>query len=401
MRDQLTEDEQLIDNGVVSQNNTSGEVTINLVTVIGRIVAGRWLLVRGSVAGCLLGLVLALLIRPWYTAEAIFMPPVMDITSSTSALSASSSTAALFSKQDPTDLYLGLLASRSVADDVINHTDLMKIFHSKFRVDARSALTAISKFTVSKNNLISVQVKWGDPVLAAAIANSYLDALYRLNGQMVTSASSHRQEFFEGQLAEQKNALARAETDLKTTEEKIGIVSPEGEAQAGLAATSQLQAQIAAAHTRLAGLRAGATEQNPQVVEAREQLLELQSLLAQVQAGSGARRPGAGLASTKELPGLALEYARKLREVKLRESVYTALTQQYERAKLSATDPGPQLQIVDHAIAPERKTGPSRKIFTAGGFILGLLGSFGYLLLAKPLRRLSEVSRASAAYGKV
>ena len=383
VRDQVIEDVELKDAALTRGRALADEVTISLIETVRRIVAGRWLLLLCSVAGLLLGVGLALSTPPWYRAEAMFLPPeTPDLGSSTSP------TAAMLLKQDPTDIYLGLLASRSVADDVIDHVGLMKSFHAQLRTDARAALGGVSKFTVSKNQLISVQVKMGDPVLAAAVANAYLDALYRLNGQMVSSSSSHREQFFEGQLAEQKEILARAETELKTTQERTGIVSPEGEAQAGLSATSQLQADIAAAQTRLAGLRAGATEQNPQVIEARSQLAELQGLLAQVQASSGVRRPGAGIASTRELPGLTLEYARKLRELKLRESIYNGLTQQYERARLAAIDPGPQLQIVDRAIVAERKSGPSRRLYVAGGGAMGFFAGLAYLMLSGPLRRL-------------
>lgn len=370
------------------------EVTINLVDLVRRVEAGKWIIILCCLVGLLFGVGLILLIPPWYQAEAVFLPPE---TSELSSPSLSSPTAAFLMKQDPTDIYLGLLASRSVADDVIGHTGLTNSFHSRLRTDARASLASISKFTVSKNQLISVQVKMGDPALAAAVANAYLDALYRLNGQMVSSSSSHREQFFEGQLEKQKEILARAEVDLKTTQEKIGIVSPEGEAQAGLLVTSQLQAQIGDAQTRLAGLRVGATEQNPQVIEARTQLTELQGLLAQMQASSGTRRPGAGLASTRELPGLSLEYARKLRELKLRELIYNSLTQQYERSRLAAIDPGPQLQIVDRATVAERKSGPSRRLFVAGGVVAGLLVSFGYLLLSVPARRLLHTYRGVSA----
>ena len=389
MSEQLIEDVQLGDSTSRRRPGASEEITISMFGVVRRVEAGKKLLFLCTLAGLLLGLGIALVARPWYQAEAVFLPPEKTDLSSVTSPSA----AALLMNQDSTDIYLGLLASRSVADDVIERTGLMKVFRSKFKVDARAELGSISKFTVNKNQLIFVQVKWGDPVLAASIANAYLEALYRLNGQMVASSSSHREVFFESQLTEQKEALAKAETDLKTTEEQIGIVSPEGEAQAGLLATAQLQAQVGVAENRLAGLRAGATEQNPQVVEARTQLGDLQGQLARMQASTGSRKTGGGLASTRELPGLSLEYARKQRELKLREAVFNGLTQQYEKARLAAIDPGPQLQIVDRAIVPERKAGPSRRLCVTVGVLLGFFAGLGYLLLAKPVRGLYRTYR--------
>ena len=47
--------------------------------------------------------------------------------------------AALMLQQDPSDMYLGMLASRSVSDDVVDHLGLMAIYQAKTRVDARNA----------------------------------------------------------------------------------------------------------------------------------------------------------------------------------------------------------------------------------------------------------------------
>ena len=356
----------------------AGEVTVSLFTLVRRLVRGRWLLLGCSLLGFAIGLGFAYTTPPYFVAEATFLPPAQ-------AEPTLSPTALFFPREDPTDMYLGLLASRSLADDVMDHTGFMKRFQVPSRGDARLMLASMSKFAVSRNQLITVSIRSNEAALSAQIANAYLDALYRLNGSMVASASSHREEFFDRQLREQKEALAKAETDLRRTEEKTGIVLPQGEAEAGISATAQLQTQINAAETRLSGLRVGATEQNPEVIEARTQLAELRAQLARQQAATGVRRPGSGLASNSELPALTLEYTRGERELKLREGIYDTLTQQYERARLASSDPGPQLQIVDRAIAPERKSGPRKRNFAIAGFFLGLVTALAYLLLSQPL----------------
>ena len=356
-----------------------GVTELNLARVVRRIVNRRKTLILITVSGLLLGILLALLLPPYYKAEAVFLPPSNTVDLSVAANPA----AALLGKQDPTDMYLGMLGSRSVADDIIDQLNLMAVFKAKDRPAARTALAAASKFTVNKNSLISVSVTSGDPKLAAAIANAYLEALYRLNGSMASSGYRHRQEFFEAQLEQQKNVLSDAEIALKQTQENTRVVLPEGEAMAGLSATAQLQAEIGAAETSLAQLRLGATEDNPTVVLARTRVAQLRGQLARQQSStqSGQR---SGLASTANLPGLTLEYARKAREVKLQEGVYDALTQQYQKARIAASDPGPQFQIVDKAVVPERKSGPPRKLLTFATPLLFLILGLVYLLIAPP-----------------
>jgi tyrosine-protein kinase Etk/Wzc len=331
----------------------------------------------------MLGAVIAVTWPQWYAAQAVFLPPESPET----ALP----TPSLLLKQDQSDMYLGMLSSRSVGDFVVDHVGLMNVYHAKTRTDARAALLGSSKFLISKNKLISVTITARQPKLAADIANAYLDALYHLNGTMVSSASEHRREFFEEQLESQKNSLSEAEVELKKAEEETGIVLPEGEAQAGLRATADLQASINAAEARLSALRVGATDQNPRVIEAQAQIAELRAQLLRQQANSKARLPGTGLASSADLPRLELEYLRKMRDVKLRELIYTALTQQYEKARIGSLDPGPQLQIVDRAVIPERKAGPPRKWIVVGGAILGFFVGLGYLLFVNSLKRLIQV----------
>jgi tyrosine-protein kinase Etk/Wzc len=169
-------------------------------------------------------------------------------------------------------------------------------------------------------------------------------------------------------------------------------VFPAGEAQAGIAATAALQGELNAAEVRLAGLLLGGTEQNSEVVQARAQVAQLRAQLGHQQADSSA---SAGLASNKRLPSLALAFAQREREVRLKETVFEALVQQYEKARLSSIDPGPQLQIVDQASAPEKKAGPNRRLIVIAGAAFGLFAGLAGLLLLDPLRQLLLLLRGA------
>jgi tyrosine-protein kinase Etk/Wzc len=375
---------------------TDDEVEWNLISAVRIVLRGRRVLYACTLAGLVLGILIAFAWPQWYAAEAVFLPPRASDTMIPNLSGAGGGAgaagggagAALLLQQDPSDMYLGMLASRSVEDDVIDHLGLMAIYHAQKKVDARSALERQSKFKVNKNSLISVEITSKDAKLATNIANAYLEALYRLNGSMVASASAHRRAFYEEQMASQKEALDAAEVALKQAEERTGIVLPEGAAQAGLRTIVDLQAAIGSAEAKLSGIRMGATEDNPQVIQARAELAELQAQLERQQANSAKRRPGTGLASSSALPGLAMELVRKMRDVKLNETLYDTLTQQYERARIESLDPGPQFQIVDRAIVPERKAGPPRKLIALGGIVLGFLAGLAWVWVERPTKRL-------------
>lgn len=373
------------------------EVEWNFVDTVRKVLRSRRILYVSTLAGLLLGVLVAIMWPQWYAAKAVFLPPRssdMVIPSLSGGAGAGGAGAAagasLLLGQDPSDMYLGMLASESVADDVIDHLGLMEIYHAKKKVEARNRLESQSKFKVDKNSLISVAVTSKDPELAARIANAYLDALYRLNGSMIASASAHRRSFYEEQMATQKQDLDASEVALKQAEEQTGIVLPEGAAQAGLRTIVDLQAAIGTAEAKLSGMRLGATDDNPQVAQARAELDALRAQLARQQASTAKQKTRTGLASSAALPGLTMELLRKMRDVKLNETLYDSLTQQYERARIESLDPGPQFQIVDRALVPEQKAGPPRKLIVFGGIILGALIGLVFTLVRDSFARLIE-----------
>lgn len=373
----------------------SDEVEWNLIDTVRKVLRSRRILYTSALAGLLLGVLLAVVWPQWYATKAVFLPPrssdmVIPSLSGVGGGAGAAAGASLLLGQDPSDMYLGMLASVSVADDVIDHLGLMKIYHAKKKTDARNRLESQSKFKVDKNSLISVEVTSSDPKLAARIANAYLDALYRLNGSMVASASAHRRAFYEEQMVSQKQDLDASEVALKQAEEQTGIVLPEGAAQAGLRTIVDLQAAIGSAEATLSGMRMGATDDNPQVVQARAELDALRSQLARQLENSAKQKTRTGLASSAALPGLTLELLRKMRDVKLNETLYDTLTQQYERARIESLDPGPQFQVVDRALVPERKAGPPRKLIALGGMLLGALIGLVFALTRDPIAQFIE-----------
>jgi uncharacterized protein involved in exopolysaccharide biosynthesis len=362
------------------------EIEINLVYVVTRILHGYKTIVACVLMGLLLSVTVAMLLPKTYTAEAVFLPPIT---------AESVQSGSLFSHQDPSDLYLGMLGSRSVATSVIDQVHLKDVFHVKQYNQARTRLNNSTKFSVNKNTLISIAVSTTDPKLSAEIANAYLDALYKLDGSMSASASGYRREFFEEQLAMERDQLSKAEADMQAVQEKTGLILPESEAAAGLSATARLEAALQDAQTRLSTLLLSSTDQNPQVQQLRAQIGALEGQIRKQQTSPNSS-PGIGIPSGARLPGLMLDYLRTSRELKERETLYDSLMQQYQKARLASIDPGPQLQVVDPAILPEGKSGPPRTIIVIiGTFLFGLMGLLWVLLsesLFKALRGLRTIA---------
>jgi uncharacterized protein involved in exopolysaccharide biosynthesis len=85
---------------------------------------------------------------------------------------------------------------------------------------------------------------------------------------------------------------------------------------------------------------------------------------------------------------VAVEYARLMREVKIRETVFTLLTQQYEQAKIAEARDMPMVQVLDKAVPAERKSRP-RTVLTSA--VVGVLSVFFGVFLAFFLEYLERV----------
>jgi hypothetical protein len=91
--------------------------------------------------------------------------------------------------------------------------------------------------------------------------------------------------------------------------------------------------------------------------------------------------------SIRKLPLLGVQYADLLRNSKVQEAVFEALTQQYEIAKVTEAKELPSVKILDPPNIPERKSSPPRRVIAIVGTLLALGGGILWILLSDRWRR--------------
>jgi len=141
---------------------------------------------------------------------------------------------------------------------------------------------------------------------------------------------------------------------------------------------AQMRAEVAAREVNLQRLKAGATMQNPEVLRQEIELKALRSQVQELETSSTKRSQGDPMMPTTLVPEAGLEYARRLREVKYRETLFELLAKQYEVARIDEAKEAPVIQVVDRAIPPDLKSAPSRRLFVVIGIVLG--ATFGTFL---------------------
>jgi len=331
-----------------------------------------------------------------YTAETKIMPPQQNQSmGSMASLSQLGPLAALAGQslglRNPSDLYVAMLRSDTVADGLIDHFSLMSVYGKKLRIDARRRLADRTEISAGKDGVISVSVDDQSPQRSADLANGYVAELEKLTKTLNVTEAGKRRLFFEREVKIENSNLADAEVALKQTEEKTGLILLDSQSRAMIATLTSLRAAIAAREVEVQAMRSFATAENPDLVMAEQELVTMRAQLERLERGQGKR--SIADVPIENVPTAGLEYVRKLRDVKYHEALFGLLARQYEAAKIDEARDALIVQQMDIAVPPEKKSGPHRGLIVLSVTILALLVAMMIALVRESLERAKEDPR--------
>ena len=339
-------------------------------------------------------LIVSLLLPPEYTATAVILPPSQSsgVASLAGDLGGLSSLAGLASSalgmKNLTDMYVSMLKSESVEDEVIRRYGLLAEYHKKYFYDARKRLEWHTTIDGSKKDgLIRLSFEDRSPARAAEVANGYVEVLRGLSQHLAITEAAQRRVVFENQLEQTKDDLTRSEEALKQTELSTGFVAIDSQARALIESAARLRAQVVAKEVQIEAMKAYAGEGNPELLEQQDALNSLRGQFDRLVGSSGSSADDLFL-SKGNVPQAALEYARKLRDVKYNEAIFQVLARQLEAARIDEAKEGGFLQVVNQAIVPERRSFPKRAWITLGAAAFGLSMAVVLSLLEVRLARM-------------
>lgn len=363
---------------------------ISLVVILGILARQKRKIFRAVAITTALAVPGVFLIPVKYRAESVILTPE-QAQSSLSAMAQISGFAGAalplsllsgLGLRNPTELYVGILEGRTVADDLIKKFDLKRVYDHEDLRATRKELARNTSIEAAKNSLIHIQVEDRDPRRAANLANAYVEELSNQNARLALSEATQRRVFFQAELAKEKDALADAEVQLKNTEKSTGLVLPGGQAEVLIRSGAQLRAAILSREAQIAAMKTYATDDNPRLQVAERGLAALQAQLKKLEQGDKAS--GILDLPTGQLPEAGLKYVRKLREVKYHEALFEILAKQYEAARLDEAKSTPVIQVVDQAVVPEKKSWPPRTLLVlAGALLAALVTSFWIIVRSR------------------
>ena len=355
------------------------EDEINLLDYLIVLAKRKSFIIKVTLGFAIIAAIISFIMSPIYKAETKILPPVngssgiaTQLMNQLGQLSAIAGISGVpINGKTPNELYVGLLKSRTVLDRMIDRFDLMKLYRTSYRQNARKRLLddVLSVRDDKKSGIITINVEEKDPKRAADMANAFVEELQKLNSGLAITQASQRRLYFEEQLKAAKTSLTQAEENMKLFQEKTGALHIESQAKAVLEGIGMIRAQIAAKEVELKVMKTYSTPQNPDLRRVEETLKGLRAELAKMEGRGGQGHDP--FMPTGRMAQIGTDYAKQLRDLKFNEVLYGLLLQQYEAAKLDEAKDATTIQIIDTAVHPEKRVKPKRTVMILLGAIIG------------------------------
>jgi uncharacterized protein involved in exopolysaccharide biosynthesis len=280
-------------------------------------------------------------------------------------------------------LYLSLLQSRNVQDDIIRRFELQKVYHDRYMFTTRRDLDKNTESDEDrKSGILSITVTDRIPVRAAQIANAYVDDINRVSAESDVGAAHRERVFLDQRVSEVSRDLDAASHQLAQFSSNNLTMDIKGQDTATVEAGAQLQGKMIAAESELRGLQQIYGPDNYRVRSAEATVTELRHQLKTMGGSEDGASADQIYPSLRKLPLLGVQYADLYRRVTIQETIYELLTRQLELAKIEEAKELPVLRVLDAADIPEKHSSPKRLTDIALWFVLSVGAGIMIILFA-------------------
>jgi uncharacterized protein involved in exopolysaccharide biosynthesis len=349
----------------------------------------RRLLYKAFLCALVVGTAIAFLLPKRYESTVSIMPPeslgsngmMMAALASKTSPELASIASNLLGTKSTSALFDGLLHSRTVADHIVDRFNLQSVYWVRYKWDARKILNRRTDVADDrKSGIITITVSDRDPQRAHGIAQAFVEELNKLVAQVSTSSARRERIFIEQRLSNVKTDLEDAEQQFSTFASKNTVLDVKEQTKAMVESGALLQGQVIAAQSELEGLTQIYTPNNVRVRSAQARVDELKRQLEKIGGSDASLAANATQSnelypSIRKLPLLGVQWADLYRRVKIQETVYELLNQQYELARIQEAKEIPTVNVVDSAELPEKKSWPPRLLIIALLTVLSLAGA--------------------------
>ncbi len=249
-----------------------------------------------------------------------------------------------------------------------------------------------------KSGVISITFTDTNAERARAITQAYLDELNSVVTRSNVSSARREREFIEKRLVEVQAELQSAQKALSEFSSVNTTLDIKEQTHAMVDAAAKLQGELIWGRSELDSLTQIYGEENVRVRAARARVASLAQELGKLSGSSTGAIEDSGTEaagdkrslypSLRQLPRLAVPYANLYRRVRIEETVFELLSQQYEMARLEEAKDTPVVSVIDPPLVAEKKSFPPRLLVILLLTAVSVASRAGYILIGHQLSRI-------------
>ena len=289
------------------------------------------------------------------------------------------------------DMFKNVLDSRQLSEQIAKDPRIRRYF-ATFDTSEKGIVGYVHNSMLCealRNSIftlnITVKTHWmPDPAekdsakfLVPYLAKVFVDHLDRYNRERLMTTARNTRIFVEGEYNNRMAQLDSVYTKLQAFQEEHKTISLTDQLSASVTSAAMLGSQQQQLEMQLAVEERDLTPNSGHMQMLRAQLEEVKRELNKYGQGG----VGDYIMAFKDVPTLAHQLANLTREVKLLETLSAYLRQQLEQERINEQRDLPTLQVLDAAIAPERRSSPSRFSMLLIGLFSGFVLSVIYIAI--------------------
>ncbi len=274
--------------------------------------------------------------------------------------------------------YLTILSSRNLHEDVVDKFDLVNVYEvqdKKFPgLLARKRLNDNLTLEVdAEYEYLAVKVKDEDPERAAEIANYFVRRMNELNADLASGSAGKYRQFIEDRYAASISAMDSVMDAIQAFQQQYGLYDLPAQTQTFFEQVGGMRAAAIEAEIQYETLSAQLGPDNSQVQALRDAANVANRKYRNALEGQEAVMP----VPREEMAGVMRQYLQLQRESIMQGRILEVVRPLLEQARLDEQQKVEAVQVVDPAVAPERKVEPRRSIIvimaTLSAFVLAMI----------------------------
>lgn len=371
------------------------EEEIDLLDYVNIIIKRRRMILRNTLVAAFGVALISFFLPKAYTAKTTLLPPDDSDTQGLRGLLADTPASFLNLSGVPvssSEIFVEILKSRTVAEGVLKANydydgekkNLREIWDIDSKGSALSRLQSRTRISSNEQGVIEVAVEMRSPELAAQVANQFVQELDRVNQQKSLSKAKNSRLYIEEQLKNTEKSLKDASEALAKFQSQYKAVNLEEQTKIAIEKAGEIKGTIMAKEVQLQVALQMMKPNNPHIVRLQKELDELKKQFEHLQFGNSVafEEQKDYFIPFSDVPEVGRRYAELIREVKVQETVWQLLNQQYYTTKIQEARDTPTVQMLDEPVPPEKRSKPNRKLLVlVAGFLTFTFSIFGAFVM--------------------